>query len=171
MSKILIVYYSRKGENYWGGSIKKLTKGNTEIVAEMIAESVGGDLFEVDTVKPYSADYHTCTEEAKRELNANARPELKKYMDSLDGYDTIFVGYPNWWGTMPMAMFTFLEKYDFSGKKIVPFCTNEGSGMGKSEIDLKKICTGANVENGLAIQGCAAEKSGGKVSEWAKKFV
>ena len=170
MSKILIVYYSRKGENYWGGSIKKLAKGNTEVVAEMIAEAVGGDLFEVDTVKPYSEDYHTCTEEAKRELNANARPELKKYMDSLDGYDTIFVGYPNWWGTMPMAMFTFLEKYDLSGKKIVPFCTNEGSGMGRSETDLKKICSGASVEKGLAIQGCTAESLGKKVSEWAKKL-
>lgn len=170
MSRILIVYYSRKGENYWGGSIKKLAKGNTEIVAETIAEAVGGDLFEVDTVKPYSEDYHTCTEEAKRELNANARPELKKYMDSLDGYDTIFVGYPNWWGTMPMAMFTFLEKYDLGGKKIVPFCTNEGSGMGRSETDLKKICTGASVEKGLAVQGCTAEKSGKKVSEWAKRF-
>lgn len=171
MSRILIVYYSRKGENYWGGSIKKLVKGNTEIVAETIAEAVGGDLFEVDTVKPYSEDYHTCTEEAKRELNANARPELKKYMDSLDGYDTIFVGYPNWWGTMPMAMFTFLEKYDLGGKKIVPFCTNEGSGMGRSETDLKKICTGASVEKGLAVRGSAVEKSGKKVSEWAKRFV
>ena len=96
MSNILIVYYSRKGENYWGGSIKNLTKGNTEIVAEMIHEAVGGDLFEVDTIKPYSHDYHTCTEEAQRELRENARPELRKYMDSLDGYDIIFVGYPNW---------------------------------------------------------------------------
>ena len=96
MSKTLIVYYSRKGENYWNGSIKNLSKGNTEIVAEMIADITGGDLFEVDTVKPYAADYYACTDEAKAELQEGARPELKEYLDSLDGYDTIFVGYPNW---------------------------------------------------------------------------
>ena len=129
MSKILIVYYSRKGENYWDGSIKNLPKGNTEIVAEMIQRAVGGDLFEIDTVKPYSLDYSICKEEAKQELRTNARPALKKYIDSLDKYDTIFVGYPNWCLTMPMAMFTFLERYDLRGKRILPFCTHEGSGM------------------------------------------
>lgn len=129
MSKPLIVYYSRKGENYWNGSIKNLEKGNTEIVAEMIADITGGDLFEVDTVKTYAADYYECIDDAKAELREGARPELKAYMDSLDAYDTIFVGFPNWWGTMPMAMFTFLERYDLSGKRILPFCTNEGSGM------------------------------------------
>lgn len=171
MSKILIVYYSRKGENYWNGSIKNLSKGNTEIVAEMIADLTGGDLFEVDTVKPYAADYYTCTEEAKKELREGARPELKGYVDSLDAYDTIFVGFPNWWGTMPMAMFTFLEHYDLSGKHIFPFCTNEGSGMGGSERDLKKICKGANVESGLSIHGAEAGNSRGKVEAWVKKMV
>ena len=171
MEHILIVYYSRKGQNYWGGSIRDLPKGNTEIVAEMIQKAVGGDLFEVDTVKPYSADYTTCTQEAQAELRANARPELKEYLDSLDGYDTIFVGYPNWWGTMPMAMFTFLERYDLSGKRIIPFCTNEGSGMGGSERDLKKVCTGAAVERGLSVRGCEAAKSEKKVSDWAKGLV
>ena len=171
MEHILIVYYSRKGQNYWGGSIRDLPKGNTEIVAEMIQKAVGGDLFEVDTVKPYSADYTTCTQEAQAELRANARPELKEYLDSLDGYDTIFVGYPNWWGTMPMAMFTFLERYDLSGKRIIPFCTNEGSGMGSSERDLKKICAGATVERGLSIRGCETAKSEKKVSDWAKGLV
>lgn len=171
MSNILIVYYSRKGENYWSGGIKKLTKGNTEIVAEMIKEAVGGELFEIDTVKPYSDDYNTCTKEAQQELRANARPELKKYIDSLEGFDTVFVGYPNWWGTMPMAMFTFLEHYDLSGKTIIPFCTNEGSGMGSSEEDLKKICIGAAVENGMAIRGSEAAKSGDRVSAWAKNMI
>lgn len=171
MSNILIVYYSRKGENYYGGSIKKLTKGNTEIVAEMIKAAVGGELFEADTVKPYSDDYNTCTREAQQELRENARPELKKYMDSLDTYDTVFVGYPNWWGTMPMAMFTFLEHYDLSGKRIIPFCTNEGSGMGSSETDLKKICAGAAIEKGMAIRGCEAAESEDRVSSWAKKMI
>lgn len=170
MSKILIVYYSRKGENYWGGSIKNLPKGNTEIVAEMIHDAVGGDLFEVDTVKSYPAGYTACTEEAQQELRANARPELKKYMDSLEDYDKIFVGFPNWWGTMPMAMFTFLEHYDLGGKQIIPFCTNEGSGMGSSERDLQRICAGAVVEKGLSIRGCEAAKSEATVSAWAKKM-
>lgn len=171
MSKILIVYYSRKGENYWNGSIKNLSKGNTEIVAEMIADITGGDLFEVDTVKPYAADYYACIDEAKSELREGARPELKQYMDSMDGYDTIFVGYPNWWGTMPMAMFTFLEHYDLSGKRILPFCTNEGSGMGGSERDLKKICKGATVESGLSIHGAEAANSRSKVEAWVRKLV
>lgn len=171
MSRTLIVYYSRKGENYWNGTIKNLSKGNTEIVAEMIAGITGGDLFEVDTVKPYAADYYTCIDEAKSELREGARPELKKYMDSLDGYDTIFVGYPNWWGTMPMAMFTFLEHYDLSGKRILPFCTNEGSGMGGSERDLKKVCGGAAVESGLSIHGAEAAGSRGKVEAWVRKLV
>ncbi len=167
----LIVYYSRKGQNYWNGSIKNLKKGNTEIVAEFIRKAVGGDLFEVDTVKPYSQDYYACIDEAQKELRADARPELKAYPESLDGYDIIFVGYPNWWGTMPMAMFTLLEKYDLKGKKIVPFCTNEGSGMGSSERDLKRICVGAEVVKGLPIHGAEAMQSEKMVTEWAKRNV
>lgn len=171
MSKTLIVYYSRKGENYVNGSVRSLAKGNTEVVAEMIAGMTGGDLFEIDTVKPYAADYYTCIDETKAELRQNARPELKVYPDSLDGYDTIFVGYPNWWGTMPMAMFTFLEHFDLSGKRILPFCTNEGSGMGSSERDLKKVCKGAKVESGLSIHGAEAANSRGKVESWVRKLV
>ena len=165
----LIVYYSRKGENYWNGSIKNLKKGNTEIVAEFILKSVGGDLFEVDTVKPYSANYYKCIEEAQKELRTNARPEIKGYVDDISKYDIIFVGYPNWWGQMPMCMCTFLEHYDLTGKKIVPFCTNEGSGMGSSERQLKTICNGANVVSGLSIHGAEAAQSKAKVSAWAKK--
>jgi flavodoxin len=171
MEHILIVYYSRKGENYWGGSIKNLSKGNTEIAAEMIQEAVGGDLFQVETVKDYADDYYTCIDEAKKELNQQARPELKEYLDDLDGYDTIFLGYPNWWGTMPMAMFSFLEHYDLTGKRILPFCTNEGSGLGSSEGDLKKLCVGAKVEKGLSIRGCETAKSEKKIADWAKKSV
>ena len=167
----LIVYYSRKGQNYWNGSIKNLTKGNTETVAEMIQQSVGGDLFEVDTVKSYAKDYYECIDEAQKELRANARPEIKGFIDDISKYDTIFVGYPNWWGTMPMCMFTFLEHYDLTGKKIVPFCTNEGSGMGSSERDLKKICDGATVVSGLSIHGAEAASSYSRVAEWAKRNV
>ena len=167
----LIVYYSRKGQNYWNGSIVDLAKGNTERVAEFIRKAVGGDLFEIETVKEYSKDYMACTEEAKAELRENARPELKKYPDSIDAYDTIFVGYPNWWGTMPMCVYTFLEHYDLTGKKVAPFCTNEGSGMGSSERELKKICPGAQVVSGLSIHGAEAAKYETKVASWARKNV
>ena len=165
----LIIYYSRKGQNYWNGGIKDLKKGNTEIVAEFIQKAVGGDLFEVETVKPYAEDYYACIEEAQKELRANARPELKRFPENLEKYDVIFVGYPNWWGTMPMAMFTLLEKYNLTGKKIVPFCTNEGSGMGSSESDLKKLCKGADIAKGLSIHGAEAVGSEKQVSEWAKR--
>ena len=169
MSKILIVYYSRKGENYWNGSIKSIAKGNTQRVAEFIQKAVGGDLFEIETVRSYSESYMTCIDEAKQELREKARPEIKAYPDNFEEYDTIFVGYPNWWGTMPMCMFTLLEKYDFTGKTIIPFCTNEGSGMGGSERDLKKLCKGATVKPGLSIHGAETEQSESKVAAWAKK--
>ena len=168
---ILIVYYSRKGQNYWNGSIKDLKKGNTEIVAEFIRKAVGGDLFEIDTVKPYAQDYYACINEAQKELRANARPEIKAYPENLQSYDVIFVGYPNWWGTMPMAMFTLLESCDLTGKKIIPFCTNEGSGMGSSERDLKRICVGAEIAKGLSVHGAESAQSEKQVAEWAKKSI
>ena len=118
MSKILIVYYSRKGENYWNGGLKTINKGNTERVAEFIQKAVGGELFEVETVKPYSESYMTCIEEAKQELRADARPEIKAFPENFEDYDTIFVGYPNWWYVAPTIINTFLESYDFSGKKL-----------------------------------------------------
>ncbi len=167
----LIVYYSRKGQNYINGSIENLSRGNTEIVAEFIREAVGGEMFEVETEKPYSNDYYKCTEEAKRELENNARPVLRRYLRSAEEYDVVFVGFPNWWGTMPMAMFSLLENCDFAGKTIFPFCTNEGSGMGYSERDLAKICTGAKIEKGLPVRGASAAASRKMVAEWAKKSV
>lgn len=167
----LILYYSRKGENYCRGSIRKLAKGNTEIVAEFIQKAVGGDLFEIDTVKPYSENYTTCTEEAQAELRADARPELKKYLDSLDGYDTIFVCGPCWWGTYPTAVFSQLERLDFTGKKVLAVMTYEGSGLGHCESDLKKLCAGADFGKGLAVCGSDAAKSEATVAVWANASV
>jgi len=171
MSKIVIVYFSRKGENYWSGGLRELAKGNTQVVAETIQKAVGGDIFEIETVKSYSNRYHECTKEAKEELRKKERVEVKKFKDNLENYDIIFVGYPNWWGTMPMVMFTFLEKYNLSSKTVIPFCTHEGSGMGVSERDLKSICVGANLLPGLAIRGSEASTSSNKVSTWAKKVI
>lgn len=141
---ILIAYFSRKGNNYFGGNIVNLPIGNTEFAAEIIEKLTGGDLFKINPVKKYSEDYQKCTEEAKADLQANARPELAEYLDSIKNYDFILLGYPNWWGTLPMPVFTFLERYDFSGKTILPFCTHEGSGMGHSEHDYPKGLSASN---------------------------
>ena len=165
----LIIYYSRKGENYWNGTIKNLAKGNAEIAAEFIKNAVGGDLFEVQTVKEYAKDYYACIDEAQRELRARARPPIKAFPEDIDRYDNIFIGYPNWWGTMPMAMFTLLERFDWAGRKIIPFCTNEGSGMGSSERDLAKACPGATIARGLSIHGAETLRSEKKIADWAKK--
>ena len=169
MAKNLIAYYSRKGQNYVNGDIKDLAKGNTEIIAEFIQKAVGGELFEIDTIKTYPIDYTECTNVAKEELRQKTRPELKNYLDSIDEYDTIYLGYPCWWGLPPMAVFTFLEKYDFNGKKIIPFTTHEGSGLGGSISQIKKTCPTANVMAGLAIHGADAAKSETQVTTWAKK--
>lgn len=171
MKNILIAYYSRKGQNYVNGTIKNLAKGNTAQVAEFIQQIVGGDLFEIQTVKAYAVDYTQCTEEAKEELRAGARPELKEYLDSLDNYDTIFLGYPNWWGTMPMACYTFWDAYDLSGKTIIPFCTHEGSGMGGSEREIKKLCPEAVVKKGLPIHGAEAAEAKNEVAVWAQASI
>ena len=171
MSKILIAYYSRKGQNYVNGSIKNLVKGNTEIVAEFIQKAVGGDMFEIDTVKNYPVDYTECTEVAKVELRQKARPELKKYLPNIDEYDTIFLGGPCWWSYYPLAVMTFVERYDFGGKKIIPFMTHEGSGMGSSVGQIKKACPNSTVAQGLAIHGADAKNSESQVASWAKKNI
>lgn len=171
MANNLILYYSRRGENYVNGSIRSLKKGNTEICAEFIQQAVGGDLFEIDTVHAYSTDYMTCTQEAQRELRANARPELKRYLNDIESYDNIFVCGPCWWGTYPMAVFTQLEKLDFTGKKVMALMTHEGSGMGNSERDLKKICKGAAFGTGMAVHGGDAAVSQKAVAAWAMKNI
>ncbi len=169
MSENLIIYYSRTGENYVNGNIKNLKKGNTEICAEFIKEAVGGDLFEIRTMKEYAEDYNTCIAEAKEELHANARPKLLQYLGNIDAYKNIFVCGPCWWGTYPMAVFSQLDKLDFTGKKVMALMTHEGSGMGNSERDLKKICKGAEFGTGIAIHGADAAKSQKAVADWAVK--
>ena len=171
MAKNLIIYYSRKGENYVNGSIRRLSKGNTEICAEFIQKAVGGDLFEVETVKEYSKDYMTCTEEAKAELRARERPELRHYLDSIADYDNVFVCGPCWWGTYPCAVFTLLEKLDCRGKKVMALMTHEGSGLGSCERDLKRICVGASFGKGLAVHGADTSRSESAVAAWAKAQV
>ena len=152
-TKCLIAYFSREGNNYAGGKIVNLPVGNTQVAAEMIADLTGGDLFRIKAVHAYPMDYTETTEAAQRELQSGARPKLAAHLENAGPYDVIFLGYPNWWGTMPMPVFTFLEECDLSGKTIAPFCTHEGSGLGRSKNDIEKACPQAKILKGLAIRG------------------
>lgn len=167
--KSLIAYYSRKGNNYLNGSIVNLSVGNTEVVAQKIQEFTGSDMFQIDTVKSYPLDYTETTHVAMDEKRKNARPELTEAVADMNGYDVIYLGYPNWWGTFPMAVFTFLESYDFTGKTIIPYCTHEGSGLGSSERDIRKLCPNAKVLPGLAIRGSSVNSADSMIKSWLFK--
>lgn len=164
--KTLIANYSRPGENYFGGQIRNVSEGNTEKAARMIAEITGGDLFEIQQKEPYSADYTECTKEAAADHRANARPELVSLPEHMDEYDEIYLGYPIYWSDMPMAVFTFLDSADLSGKTIHPFCTHEGSGLGSSIRSLKRECPDVVIESGLAIHGSETDEAMPRIREW-----
>ena len=165
---VLVAFFSRADENYFGGAMRYIEVGNTEIVCGKISKLIEADTFKIEMKQPYSAQYMTCIEEAKKDLKENARPELVSMMDSIDKYDTIILAYPNYWGTIPMAVATFLEAYDFTGKTILPLCTNEGSGMGSSESDIRKYAKGASLKKGLPIIGSQAANSKATVEKWLK---
>ncbi len=169
--KNLIIYYSRRGQNYVNGSIKHLDRGNAELITEFIKNAVDADVFEVDTVKPYDTDYMVCIEEAKAELRAKARPELKEYLDDISEYDNIFVVGPNWWGIYPMAMYTQLERLDFTGKTVHYIVTHEGSGLGGVPKTIKNACKGAKIGESLAVHGGSAPSSKEQVENWAEKCI
>lgn len=168
--KILVAFFSHTGENYGVGNI---TKGNTHIVAEMIAEATGGQVFEIVPEKAYPKTYNACVETAKQEKNAGARPAVKGDIRTED-YDVIFIGYPNWWGDMPMPVYTFLEKHNWTGKHVIPFCTHEGSGLSSTEQYVANTCKGATTGKGLALKGTTAQNSREQarkaVSVWLEKL-
>lgn len=166
----LIVYFSRKGNNYVGGRIVNLAVGNTELAAQTIQKLTGSDVFRIQTVREYPADYDETTKVAQQELRGKARPELSGRVDNMADYGVIFLGYPNWWSTMPMAVFTFLEAYDLSGKTLIPFCTHEGSGMGHSESDVRKTCPTSTVLKGLAITGGSVPQAEPAVAAWLREL-
>ena len=166
MAKTLIAFFSRADENYFGGAMRYVKVGNTEIVCNIIKKLIAADTFKIEMKQPYSPAYMTCIEEAKKDLREKARPELVSLPSSLEQYDTVILAYPNYWGTMPMAVFTFLEHFDFSGKTILPLCTHEGSGLGGSERDIKKTCPGAGVNPGLPISGSSAADAEADVKKW-----
>ena len=167
--KSLVVFYSRKGENHIPGGIQVLEKGHTHYAAEFIATAVDADIFEIDTVKPYAANYRECCKEAVAEIKSGARPEIKGYVDSIAEYDAIFVCFPCWCGTAPMCVFTFLEHYDWTGKKIIPLCTNEGSGLANAPRDIAKACAGAVIGEGLSVKGHQVKDSQELIAAWAKE--
>ena len=167
-SKALVVYFSRTGEQYEVGVIEK---GNTAIVADMIAEQTGADSFEILPKKDnYPTTYKELTDVAKEEQNNNARPEIKDSISNFDQYDTVYLGYPIWWGDLPMICYTFLESYDFSGKTIVPFCTHAGSGDAGTQSKIQSAAPNATVKEVLAITGTDAQNERdsvkSKVTEW-----
>lgn len=169
MAKDLILYYSRAGENYSNAGLKHIDIGNTEVIANYINEFTNADMFKMEPLNEYPEDYMKCIEVAQEELNNNERPELKEYIEDISQYDTIYLGFPNWWGTMPMPVWTQLEKLDFEGKIIKPFVTHEGSGFGRSETDIKKICSGAELKKGLSIQGSFVDGAKDKVKNWVNE--
>lgn len=154
--KILVAYFSHSG--------------NTREVARQIQALTGGELFEIKTVQQYPAEYNAVVQQAKEEQNRDFRPELATNVDNMQDYDVIILGYPNWWGTIPMALFTFLEQYDFAGKTIVPFCTHEGSRMGSSVRDITRLCPNATIAEGLAIRGGGVKNAGSDLEAWLTKL-
>lgn len=159
--RILIAYYSRTG--------------NTRELANQIHQRVGGELFEVRTVHTYPKEYRATTEQAKREQQANFRPQLTAEVPNMEAYDTIFIGYPNWWGTLPMAFFTFLEKYDLAGKTLIPFSTHEGSHFGRSVKDMQALCPNSRLLEGIALRGgdsgaIRSESARREVAEWLQQL-
>ena len=166
---VLIAFYSRAGENYFGGAHRRVSIGNTEKAAKMLADLTGGELYKIEQAQPYSDDYYACTAEAKADLQANARPMVLNLPGDLTAYDEIYLGYPNYWGTMPMAVYTFLENYDFAGKIIHPFCTHEGSGLSHTVQDIRNTAPGAIVTKGLAIHGSSVDGAKNALEKWTQE--
>lgn len=168
-SHMLVAYFSLAGEQYGVGVVEE---GNTSIIAHMIAEQTGADLFEIEAATPYPTTYQGLLDVSQQEMRDNARPEIADTVDNMDDYDTIFIGYPNWWGDMPMIVYNFLESYDLSGKTIVPFCTHGGSGLSDTESTIADI-TGGTMKDGLAIPGTTAQNdrdtAKSEVTQWLRE--
>lgn len=163
--KSLIIYFSRADENYFGGEMRYIKKGNTEVIAEYIRDFVGADMFKVEPLNQYSANYMECIEEAKVRTREHNAP-IKGSVPDISKYEVIYVGSPIYWGGMPEELFTALKGLDYSGKTIRPFVTHEGSGLSGVPRQLKDICVGAEVLGGIAITGSTVNSAKQKVEEW-----
>lgn len=168
-SNLFVAYFSLAGEQYGVGVIEE---GNTSIIAHMIAEQTGADLFEIEAATPYPTSHSELLDVSRQERADNARPDIAGTVDNMDDYDTIFIGYPNWWGDMPMIVYNFLESYDLSGKTIVPFCTHGGSGLSNTESTIADLTDGT-MKDGFAIPGTTAQNdrdtARSQVTEWLRK--
>lgn len=167
-AETLVAYFSRADENYGVGVIEE---GNTEIIAEMIAEKTGGTLFQIQPVNAYPETYDACTEVAQQEKREGARPELAESVEDWESYDVIYLGYPIWWGDMPMAVYTFVESYDFAGKTVIPFCTHGGSGLSGTVQSIQTLCAGAEVKDGLAVMGTTAQNDRDEAQKQVEAFL
>lgn len=167
--KAIIVYYSRRGENLVNGTLKNLRIGNTEMAALILQKITGADLFRVVPKQDYPEEYCHCIDLARQDLLRKERPELKAVPEKMETYSRIYLGYPNYWGTMPMAVYTFLEYFDFSGKTIHPFCTHEGSGLSGTERDIQCAAKSASVAKGLSIYGSSVDQAKPALEKWSRK--
>ena len=168
--KPLIVYYSRRGSNLVDGVVRDLKIGNTELLATILQKLTGGDCFRLEPVTDYSPDYYRCIDQARQDLHRKHYPKLKCLPKHLTDYPVIYLGYPNYWGTLPMPVASFLRACDLSGREIRPFCTHEGGGLGRSVADLQALCPGARVGVGLAVQGTAVRQSTEQIKAWVAAF-
>ena len=171
-AKAIVIYFSHTGENY---SVGVIQEGNTAMVAKEFARQTGAAIWEIKEAEPYPVKYNDCIARAKKELQSKARPAFQGTAPDLTGIDTIYIGYPNWWGDAPMVVYTFLEKAKIDGKTILPFCTHEGSGLGSTARNLAKAFPKAHVEqNGLSLYGHVAQKDADAVKSsvegWLKKL-
>ena len=163
--KSLIIYFSRADENYFGGEMRYIDKGNTEVIAEYIKDFTGADMFKVEPLNPYPSNYMECIEEAKVRTREHNAP-IKENVPDISSYEVIYVGSPIYWGGMPEELFTALKELNFTGKIIRPFVTHEGSGLSSVPRQLKEICTNGEVLDGLAIVGSEVNNAKPKVEEW-----
>lgn len=152
-------------------SASVLSPGNAELIANWIAEKTGGDLFSIKTQNKYSSDYDECLNQARKERDNNERPALVRRVNNIDDYDVIFLGFPNWWYTCPMAVFTFVESYDLSGKTIIPFCTHGTGGLSRTIRDLKNLLPdNCEVLDAIGVYRPEVKNSKNKVLDWLKKL-
>ena len=152
-------------------SASVLSPGNAELIANWIAEKTGGDLFSIKTQNKYSSDYDECLNQARKERDNNERPVLVGRVNNIDDYDVIFLGFPNWWYTCPMAVFTFVESYDLSGKTIIPFCTHGTGGLSRTIRDLKNLLPAdCEVLEAIGVYRPEVKNSKNKVLDWLKKL-
>ena len=164
--KTIIVYYSRRGESLVNGTLKNLKIGNTEMAAVILQKITGADLFRLVPKQDYPDEYCHCIDLARQDLLRNERPDLKAFPEKLETYSRIYLGYPNYWGTMPAPVFSFLEQSDLSGKEIWPFCTYEDGGFGHSLEDLKRVCPASVIADGLSMRGAEVQNEIEAMEHW-----